>query len=259
MIKFFRNIRKSLLNKGNTTNYLKYAFGEIVLVVIGILIALQINNWNEGRKLQIDKHKLMLALKEEFITNKKNLEDILTGTTISDLYFAKILNFSAGTEPNLPIDSLRFYTSKMIYSQKLSLLTSVQEEAISSGKFELLDDNLKQLLSTFKDFNNSLNSINEKSDYSLTNDQEMYELFINLSIYENVYIKFFPNRPVSLHPELKKNDVELVTYLQSAKTYASLYRIYFVNITNEIWMKEGLLELTNNILDEIEQKLTDRK
>ncbi|BAO56770.1 DUF6090 family protein [Nonlabens marinus] len=50
MIKLFRNIRKNLLNDGETTKYFKYAVGEIVLVVIGILIALQINNWNEDRK-----------------------------------------------------------------------------------------------------------------------------------------------------------------------------------------------------------------
>ena len=50
MIKLFKNIRKNLIAEGKTTNYLKYAIGEIVLVVIGILIALQINNWNENRK-----------------------------------------------------------------------------------------------------------------------------------------------------------------------------------------------------------------
>lgn len=50
MIKFFRNIRQNLLNEGKTSKYFKYAIGEIILVVIGILIALQINNWNEGRK-----------------------------------------------------------------------------------------------------------------------------------------------------------------------------------------------------------------
>lgn len=47
MIKFFKKIRQNLLNKGKTNKYFKYAIGEIVLVVIGILIALQINNWNE--------------------------------------------------------------------------------------------------------------------------------------------------------------------------------------------------------------------
>ena len=52
MIKFFRHIRKSLLMENKTSKYFKYAIGEIILVVIGILIALQINNWNESRKLQ---------------------------------------------------------------------------------------------------------------------------------------------------------------------------------------------------------------
>ncbi|WP_203293549.1 DUF6090 family protein [Luteirhabdus pelagi] len=50
MIKFFRKIRYDLLSKGQTGNYLKYAIGEILLVVIGILIALKINNWNQVNK-----------------------------------------------------------------------------------------------------------------------------------------------------------------------------------------------------------------
>jgi len=49
MIKYFRKIRQNLLSEGKTGKYLKYAIGEIVLVVIGILIALQINNWNSQR------------------------------------------------------------------------------------------------------------------------------------------------------------------------------------------------------------------
>lgn len=59
MIKFFRKIRHSLLLKGETRKYFKYAIGEIVLVVIGILIALQLNNWNETRKTN-DEFKAVL-------------------------------------------------------------------------------------------------------------------------------------------------------------------------------------------------------
>ena len=50
MIKFFRKIRQNLLLENKTSKYFSYAIGEIVLVVIGILIALSINNWNEERK-----------------------------------------------------------------------------------------------------------------------------------------------------------------------------------------------------------------
>ena len=53
MIKFFRHIRQNLLMENKTGKYFKYAIGEIVLVVIGILIALSINNWNESRKNKI--------------------------------------------------------------------------------------------------------------------------------------------------------------------------------------------------------------
>lgn len=65
MIKFFRKIRQNLVSEGKAVNYLKYAIGEIILVVIGILIALQINNWNEERKFhtQICWYMRMIRVK----------------------------------------------------------------------------------------------------------------------------------------------------------------------------------------------------
>ena len=65
MIKFFRKIRQKLLEQNRVSKYLLYAFGEIILVVIGILIALQINNWNEGRKEKAEEKKLVKQLLED--------------------------------------------------------------------------------------------------------------------------------------------------------------------------------------------------
>ena len=63
MIKFFRKIRQNLLMENKTSKYFKYAIGEIVLVVIGILLALQINNWNENRKSKQFETKILKEIK----------------------------------------------------------------------------------------------------------------------------------------------------------------------------------------------------
>ncbi|MGB4837432.1 MAG: DUF6090 family protein [Saprospiraceae bacterium] len=72
MNKLFRNFRQIQLNDGKTTKYLKYAIGEIVLVVIGILIALQINNWNENRKTRLDEIKLLTNIKKALESDLQN-------------------------------------------------------------------------------------------------------------------------------------------------------------------------------------------
>ena len=77
MIKFFRQIRYDLMEKNKTGRYFKYAIGEIILVVIGILIALSINNWNSNR-IQKQKESLLLSeLNNEFKANKIQLDSVL--------------------------------------------------------------------------------------------------------------------------------------------------------------------------------------
>ena len=65
MFSFFRKIRHNLLNEGKTARYFKYAIGEILLVVIGILIALQLNTWNESRKQHLADIEFIKILRSE--------------------------------------------------------------------------------------------------------------------------------------------------------------------------------------------------
>ncbi len=69
MIKFFRKIRQKLLSENKAVEYLKYALGEIILVVIGILIALQINTWNNKRIANIEMKSYLQSIKEDLITD----------------------------------------------------------------------------------------------------------------------------------------------------------------------------------------------
>ncbi|WP_235898262.1 DUF6090 family protein [Winogradskyella ouciana] len=78
MIKFFRKIRYNLMSENKTGKYLKYAIGEIILVVIGILIALQINNWNEDRKVKKLETQIYKELKSDLVQTKNDIEKVIS-------------------------------------------------------------------------------------------------------------------------------------------------------------------------------------
>ncbi len=74
MLRFFRHIRKTLIMPDNVRKYLIYAIGEILLVVIGILIALQVNNWNEEKKEKRSEIQLLTEVVGNMETDLKNLD-----------------------------------------------------------------------------------------------------------------------------------------------------------------------------------------
>jgi len=146
MIKFFRKIRYDLMEKNKTGKYLKYAIGEIVLVVIGILIALSINNWNEQRKEIIQEQKIPLQLKSEFNKNLEQLEekismrlDILQASTKLLAYIDK---------PELvEFDSIIFQLS---FLQTDPTFDPIENNLIESGNLHLIrHDSLKLKLTNW--------------------------------------------------------------------------------------------------------------
>lgn len=74
MLRFFRRFKKKLLDQVSLKKYLVYALGEILLVMVGILLALQVNNWNENRKAQRKERVLLHQLHDEFKKNKLELD-----------------------------------------------------------------------------------------------------------------------------------------------------------------------------------------
>ena len=144
MIKIFRHIRKRMLTENKTSKYLLYAIGEIVLVVIGILIALQINNWNEGRKDRIQEQVLLEQLHKEFNSNLVQLDEkigirnsIITGSS-------KLFEY-------IDDPALRQNDSIVKYTSVIGLAATfdpIANDLIPSGKLQLISNSrLKELLS----------------------------------------------------------------------------------------------------------------
>ncbi|PNQ72175.1 hypothetical protein C1T31_12675 [Hanstruepera neustonica] len=147
MIKFFRNIRKSLLSEGKTGKYLKYAVGEIILVVIGILIALQINNWNEERKADLQEKQLLFNLKGEFEDNIKDLDSIALEVDEVIGSLEKLFGKFSPETTNYSLDSLNIWLSDALESPNWKpseyLLNNLNN---SGGIAELNNPQLKLLL-----------------------------------------------------------------------------------------------------------------
>jgi hypothetical protein len=151
MIKFFRKIRQNLLMENKTGKYLRYAIGEIVLVVIGILIALSINNWNENRKIRNTEQQYLLALKEEFSFNKDELKSIMNRNNLNFDYALKILVNTGPENPEITEEEFgSLLTNSLSIEIQFDPNQGVIDEVINSGKLAIFSNKkLKFLLSSW--------------------------------------------------------------------------------------------------------------
>jgi len=141
MLKFFRKIRFNLMETGKTGKYLKYAIGEIILVVIGILIALQINNWNEGRKAVKQEIKILSELKNDLKTNLNEITETFNTTTTRKNSTILILDYF---ENRRPIDdSLKMAFENIIMDGLFNIANTSYKFIESQGINTLSNDSLR--------------------------------------------------------------------------------------------------------------------
>ena len=148
MIKFFRKIRYNLMEKNKTAQYLKYAIGEIILVVIGILLALSISSWNIERNLKKSNEVYLTNLLEELNSNITRLDFLifpsnkqigLDSVVKNCLYITP--RFSKGLEKS----DYEFLLNNKVYlgSSQLNLNDAAYEELLNTGKlYSLGSDSL---------------------------------------------------------------------------------------------------------------------
>jgi len=133
MIKLFRNIRKKLIKEGKTTNYLKYAIGEIVLVVIGILIALQVNTWNEGRKAKIVEDNFFENVLLDLEKDEKKLNYYETFHTKRIEYLDTLLTYVRNPNKSMGIEKFGRYVEPLFYGVDPTNNNNTFESAKTSG------------------------------------------------------------------------------------------------------------------------------
>ena len=199
MIKFFRKIRQQLLTENKFSKYLLYAIGEIILVVIGILIALSINNWNENRKNSIEEKAILENLLENLKLSKTQSELLISEETALKQRLIQILGISSKM-PNI--------TSEII-----------PDSIFKNAVWELQSDQ-----PTFNAYNN-LKSTNK---LNLIKNKNINEKFTELEFRQNKLNDILDDR-LKVHQirvdDIMENDINFIPLVKS--------NIPEINIENE--------------------------
>ncbi len=150
MITIFRRVREKLIASGSVTKYLLYATGEVLLVVIGILLALQINNWNEERLTDNQEKYLLIELEKEYFQNLTAIEDDINANEQSLSAAIDLIEGIQSKElltQQANIDSLIAYLNNISGFDPVS---GVIDDIINTGKLEVIrNDSLRYLLANW--------------------------------------------------------------------------------------------------------------
>jgi hypothetical protein len=205
MIKIFRKIRYDLMGKNKTGQYLKYAIGEIVLVVIGILIALQINNWNETRKERIEEQKILILLKEEFKSNLEQIENKIALRNYIMKESSRVIDYIDNERFDINLDTLIQNISPIALAPTFD---PIQNELLSSEGLKLIrNDTLKRYLSNWP---TSIADLKEQeNEWVFMYNNITVPFLIDFGISRNVQLSFF-------------NDTNNLNYMQDKKLTRSI-------------------------------------
>jgi len=244
MIKFFRKIRQNLLIENKTGKYFKYAIGEIILVVIGILIALSINNWNEELKLEqkeidiateiyFELNENLAYVKKQKINWEKRAN---TAQTLSKIIISKSESLTQKQFDSTMLYILGYY--------KLNLIKNKFDNIVSSETFEFKKStSLKRELLALKSLYETLESYYQSNVEANRNTLRPY-------LYENYSFRNFNNiiskesKGFEVNHENLLNDLKFDNVIQTIIGSSMPFVNYFNTTINKMELLKIALEET---------------
>lgn len=253
MINFFRRIRQRLLTENKLSKYLLYAFGEIALVMIGILLALQVNNWNEGQKARVKEKAFLVRLHSDLVADTlylgNRLEEVENGR--AQIYeFIHEIYKTQNTEEEFK----HLFSLQSVISKNLVMQTSTFEELKYAGLVSIIqNEELKiALIDLYREYQVVAEHFTEINNFT---SREIFgksvhvatkywhpDLYDEKRLYEGSDWTFI-NDPSSENFKLMENT-------QSG---------YFIKYGFFIEHFENLLTNAKALIDQINKELTERR
>jgi len=260
MIKFFRKIRQNLLSDGETGKYLKYAAGEIILVVIGILIALQLNEWNDHRKqLKLEKEYYCRLLDDVKLDNEQiqNLLQLAEERLVASNESVRLLLNDSSKK--IGIGTQVYLSGKAIYSD-FEPNNSAYEDLKSGANLNIISDK-----SIIKALNHYFNRVEELKSIIMINGKHAVDIafahndyFANGSVQASVRDGRLKN---GLDEDLKESvlsfDDDLLTSQMRTRLLNESLEIVGAN-TRQIELYNLLLQDIGDLKEQLERKCEEK-
>ena len=245
MLKFFRKIRQNLLSEGKTGKYFKYAIGEIALVMIGILLALQVNNWNENRKKETLKDEYKTALINDYTKDTIQLNARLLRNNLRIQRINAIGDSIANGHFNNLESYYRLYNDDFVGLRVTNVYnTNSFNLLISSGKIDLFDKDLRKELMEL----NQLQTFEKTVQFG--NRDLLMKYILNLGIkypnFENTLIKNTTHQLLWKNVKIDDLPKDLVSYLQQERYTISRYIELTDNVLQQTELVLNILHQTND-------------
>ena len=249
MIKFFRNIRQNLIMENKSSKYLKYAVGEIVLVVIGILIALQINNWNEKRKATLEEITILKNIQEEILLDTLDISWNIDKHKQFIEEEKKLLNFLQSYQTQ-PKDSINYTTAlgiPMLIALHKSTFNNLQNNQIGI----ITNNQLHKSISRFYDF--FIHAIE-----MVENEKSVYETYGTKKVFFQKYFKLSKgayelnnetsNNEDYYNPNIEKKEIEFKD-MEGAKQDDA----FKIELNESIFMRKVKIDFYIDMLNRIKE------
>jgi len=211
------------METGKTSKYLKYAIGEIVLVVIGILIALSINNWNEQRKDRIEELVALKDLKKEFETNRFDIDRLFQFKRMMIRNWDSYLTTVSNRELH---DSVQSISRPSNGFKQFYLSSTILNSILTTGKIDKIqNDSLKYLLTNWNDVLSDLNNT-----VLLQQNYAPKFLEIESKLLPNTTVKLITNTSNYFYTEDEIKELNLISIEDKEYQYAMVYNLHTLKL-----------------------------
>jgi len=224
VITLFRRIRQKLIGSGSVTKYLMYAVGEILLVVIGILIALQVNNWNQERLLLQSAEEHLSVLESNLMDDHLKLLSLKGEIETS---FRSSVNLMERYKQNLSpdIDTIMFEIAQLVFEFNFSPDKSALDILVNSGELGVLPDTLREQISQYY---NSTEYIEERDEIANTFIKNQFEVIV-LENYASFWTKKNSHPALAIYKDDKREvePIDPMIVLSDKKLETKIFARYF--------------------------------